>query len=449
MSEPIGPEPSATVVEPLAHDERAELERLRQEVETLRAAGPRRRRTPNWKSVAAGFLITLGCILAPLSLMTVWVHNQVSDTDRFVATMSPLIDEPSVQAAVTDRVSDTIFGYVDVQGLATQAVDALAAQGLPPVVVDRLQGLTGPLTSSVHGFVHDRVAGLVASPQIQAAWDQAIRLGHEQMNAVLSGNASAVTIAGDEVRLDLAPFITVAKQQLAAAGLTAVNRVPDVHPTIAVGDAATLVQAKSAYNTLDKVATWLPWITLILLAAGVYLARNHRRALVTTGFGFATGMVVLAVALFVVRSILISNVPSRSAAPAGAAYDLVVRFLRDGVRTAFVVGLLLALGAFLAGPSTTAVRIRGALSRFVGWLRRGGAKAGLKTGPVGGWVHAHLTALRIAVVAVAVLVFVFLSTPSGAAAIVIAVLLVVCLAVIQFLDQPPAERGGHAGTGAA
>ncbi|TNC29258.1 hypothetical protein FG385_03220 [Amycolatopsis alkalitolerans] len=425
---------------PLHDDERAELLRLREEVAALRKAPPRRRRTPNWRAAGAAVLITLGCLLAPLSLLTVWVHNQVSNTDRFVATMSPLIEQPSVQAAVTDRVTGTIFGYVDVQAYANQAVDALAAQGLSPVLADRLHSLTGPLASSLQGFVHDQVSTLVASPQVRAVWDQALRGGHEQLNAVMSGNASAIGIAGDKVQLDLGPLITAAKQRLAANGFTAVNAVPDVHPTLAVGDAATLIKARSAYNTLDTVATWLPWVTLVLLAAGVYLARNHRRALLNTGFGIAAGMVVIAVALFVVRGVLISNVPSRSAAPAADSYDLIVRFLRDGLRLAFVVGLLIGIGAFLAGPSVTAVRLRAGASRLIAWLRRGGAKAGLRTGKVGGWVHDHRTVLRVVAVGLAVLVFIFLSPPSGLAALVIALVLLGCLGVIQFLDQPPAER---------
>jgi hypothetical protein len=58
-------------------------------------------------------------------------------------------------------------------------------------------------------------------------------------------------------------------------------------------------------------------------------------------------------------------------------------------------------------------------------------------------VHAHRAALRIEVIGLAVLVFLFL-TPSGVAAIVIALVLVVCLGVIQFLDQPaqPGSPGG-------
>ena len=447
MSEPTTDNTDSTVRSPLGDDERAELLRLREEVGVLRKAQPRRRWRPNWKSIIAGLLITLGCILAPISLLTVWVHNQVANTDRFVATMSPLIEQPSVQAAVTDRVTDAIFGYVDVQAYANQAVDALAAQGLPPLAVDRLRSLTAPLASSVQGFVHGQVASLVASPQVRDLWNQALRGGHQQLNAVLSGNASAISISGDKVQLDLGPFINAAKQRIAANGFTAVNAVPDVHPTLAIGDAKTLVKARSAYNTLDTVATWLPWVTLVLLAAGVYLARNHRRALLNTGFGVATGMLVIAVALFVVRGVLIDNVPSRSAAPVGDSYDLIVRFVRDGLRVAFVVGLLIGLGAFLAGPSATAVHIRSGASRLIAWLRRGGAKAGLRTGKVGGWVHAHLTPLRAGAVALAVLVFIFLSPPSGLAALVIALVLVVLLGVIQFLDQPPAgPRDRPAGT---
>ncbi|HJQ47483.1 MAG TPA: hypothetical protein VJ870_14385 [Amycolatopsis sp.] len=433
-----------TATQPLGEDERAELLRLRKEVDPMRTA-PHRRWRPNWKSVAAGVLITLGCILAPLSLLAVWSHNQVANTDRFVATMSPVIEQPSVQAAVTNRVTDTIFTYVDVQAYANDAINALAAQGLPPALVDRLHSLTAPLASSVQGFVHGQVATLVASPEVRDVWNQALRGGSQQLNAVLSGNASAISISGDKVQLDLGPLIDKAKQRLAANGFTAVNAIPDVHPTFAVGDAKTLVKARSAYNTLDTVATWLPWVTLALLAGGVYVARHHRRALLNTGLGVAGGMLVVAVALFVVRGVIIDNVPSRSAAPVGDSYDLIVRFLRDGLRVIFAVGLLVALGAFLAGPSATAVGIRAACSRLVAWLRRGGAKAGLRTGKVGPWVHDHLTALRAGAVALAVLVFLFLIPPSGIAALIVALVLVVILGVIQFLDQP--HRPAGSGTG--
>ena len=53
--------------------------------------------------------------------------------------------------------------------------------------------------------------------------------------------------------------------------------------TIDLFPASTLVRAQTAYRALDAVATWLPWITLLLLAPGVYLARHRRRAVLGSG----------------------------------------------------------------------------------------------------------------------------------------------------------------------
>jgi len=299
-----------------------------------------------------------------------------------------------------------------------------------------LQGLAGPLESSLRGFVHDRVAAIVASPQVAELWDRSLRTASEQMNAVLSGDSQAVVVSDGEVRLDLAPFIAAARQQLVDSGFTVAGRIPDVHPTIALTDATKLERAKGLYSLLDKAATWLPWVALALIALGVYIARHHRRALLGAGLGVALGMLVIAAALLVTRGLLVGAVPPRATVAAGVSFDLVVRFLRDGLRLVFAIGLVVALGAFLAGPSATAVGIRRGASKAIGWLRRGGAKAGLRTGPVGPWVHAHLTALRFGLVAVAVLVFVSLSSPSGLTVLVIALVLVVALGVLQFLDQP-------------
>src|SRR3954466_1578492 len=408
----------------LTADERAELLRLRREVDTLRTERPPRRK-PRVRSVLAVVLIVLACVLAPVAGVAVWVHNQVSNTDRFVRTMSPLIDDPDVQARLTDRLTSTVFQYVDVQSLEDDAVKALAAQGLPPDLVDRINTLTPTLTSAVTGFVHDRIADLVASPRFESAWDQAITAAHKQANAVLSGDSNTVVVRGDKVFLDLAPFIDLTKQRLSAAGLTAVNLVPDVHPTVALAKADTLVKAQSAYTALDKVARVLPWIVLLLFAVGVYLARNRFRALVGSGLGLALSMVVLAAGILVARSLFIDAVPSGAAPAAASGFDIVVHYLRLGLRAVLVLGLVVALAGYLAGRSESAVRLRGWATTRLHSIRSGSAP-----GPVSRWTRAHVKGLRIGVVALAVLSFVFLTQPSGVSILVIATLLLVALAVI-------------------
>ena len=416
----------------LTVEERAELERLRRENATLREGTSRPRRRIRWRSVLAVVLIVVGCVLAPVSLVAVWTHNEISDTDHFVATAGPLIDDPAVQEALTNRVTTTVFQYVDVQGLADQSIAALAAQGLPPALVERLKGFTPALATAVTGFVRDKVGRLIASPQFAAAWNQALTLAHQQMVTVLSGDSQSIVVQGGTVSLDLAPFIDAAKQRLAAEGLTAVNRIPEVHPTVALAPADQLVRAQSAYATLDSLATVLPWITLLVLAVGVYLARVRMRALVAASLGVASALVLLAAGLLVARGMLVGAVPATGAAAAAASFDIIVGFLRASGRAVLVLALVVALGAFLAGSSPSAVGVRHGAKNLLGRIR-GGPSA---TGPVGTWVRAHVRGLRIGAVALAALLFVFLPEPTGVAILLIAAGLLLVLAVIEFLARP-------------
>jgi hypothetical protein len=338
-----------------------------------------------------------------------------------------------------------------VQGLADDAVDALAAQGLPQQLVDRLGTITPTLTSAVTGFVRDKIAELVASPAFASAWNQAIRVAHRQMDSVLSGDSESVVVRGDTVFLDLAPFIDLTKKRLSDAGLTAVDLVPEVHPTVALAKADTLVRAQSAYSALDTVANVLPWVVLLLLVVGIYLARNRFRALVGTGLGIALAMVVLGASLLVARGLLVGAVPARAAPATASGFDIVVAYLRLGLRTLLVLGLVLALAGFLAGRSESAVRIRRSVAGRLHGLRSGSAA----TDPVSTFVRGHLRGLRIGAVAVAVLTFVFIEQPTGITILVIAALLLVVLAVLEFLGRPgdapaaevpAAEVPGDAGT---
>lgn len=413
----------------LTADEREELLRLRREREAV-ANGPRPRR--RWRSLLATLLIVFGCVLAPVAGLSVWIDNQVSDTDRFVRTMSPLVDDPDIQNALTNRLTTTVFEYVDVQSIADDTVEALAGQGLPPLVVQRLSTLTPTLASAVEGFVRDRIAELVSGPRFAQAWDQAIAVAHGQMVTLLSGDSEGIVVRGDSVFLELGQFVDLAKQRLSDAGLTAVSLVPDVNPTVEVAQADTLVRAQTAYSTLDTVSDVLPWVVLLLLAVGVYLARNRFRALVGTGLGIAVSMVVLGAGLLVARSLLVSEVPTAAAPATGSGFDIVVAYLRLGMRALLVLGLVLAFAGYLAGRSESAVRLRRSLARRLHGLR-GGA---VSTDPVSTFARTHLRGLRIGAVAVAVLVFVFIEQPTGITILVIAALLLVALAVLEVLGRP-------------
>jgi hypothetical protein len=427
-------------------DERAELERLRAEVAELERhsqAAPARRKHNGWRAPVSVVLIVVGCLLAPLSVVAVWTANQVSSTDRYVANVAPLINEPSIQRAMTEDITRQITTRLNVKGLATQAAGALTQRGLPRVG-SLLNNFSGQIAGAVNGFIHTEVAKIVASPQVARLWVRVNTAVHAQLVKALSGQGNgAVTISNNQVVLNLGPFIDVAKRDLANRGLTIVNKLPAINPTLALFSAKYLVKAQAAYRLLNTLKWVLPILTLVLLGLGVYVARGHRRALIGAGLGLAASMVVLGLGLTIFRGIYLGSVPPR-VLPADAAavlYDTLIRFIRDGLRVVLVVGLIVAIAAFFTGPSVTAVRTRGAFERGFAWIRSSGEHAGLSTGPAGRWTYTHRKALRITAVAIAALVFIFWGQPTWVTVVVIAIVLLIVLGLIELIGRPaaPAE----------
>jgi hypothetical protein len=178
----------------------------------------------------------------------------------------------------------------------------------------------------------------------------------------------------------------------------------------------------------------------------VYVARSHRRALLGAGLGFAASMLLLGIGLTIFRGLYLNSLPSGLPPDAAAVlFDTFVRFIREALRTLLVVGLIVAAGAFLTGPSATAVGIRGAFTSGFAWLRRTGERAHLTTGPVGRWTYAHRTALRVCAVALAALVFVFWGRPTTLVVIWIVAVLLVVLGLIELISRPGTRPGmaGH------
>ena len=432
----------------LSQGERAELEHLRAEVTELRSQRARqaRRRRPGWRGPVAALLITLGCVLAPVSVVAVWTANQVSDTGRYVANVTPLVHDPAVQNALTDKITNQITGRLNVAGLTNQAAALLSARGLTRVGT-LLKSFSSSIASSVNGFIHGQVHRIVSGPRFAAVWVRANTLAHQQLVKALSGRGGgAVTVSNGQVVLGLGPFIADVKQNLSAQGFTLVNSLPTVNPTFPLFSARYLVQAQTLYRLINDLKIVLPILTLLLIGAGVYVARRHRRALVAAGLGFAASMLVLGVGLAIFRSIYLSSIPASLPADAAAAlFDTLVRFIRQALRVLLLVGLIVAIGAFLTGPSVTAVRIRAALGSGIAWIRQSGERAGLRTGPVGTWTYAHRNVLRVCAVALAALVFVFWGQPTGLVVIVITLVLLLVLGLIELIGRPPIRPGmaGH------
>jgi hypothetical protein len=427
----------------LTPDERAELERLRAETAErhLQTGAKGRRRRFSWRTLLAVVLIVLGCVIAPVAVLGVWAGNEVSNTNRWVATVEPLIHDPAIQNVLTDKITNVITSQLNLNGTISSASAQLNSKGLTRI--SSLLTTFGPqITSAVVGFIHSTVHTVITSPAVAKIWVQVNTTAHQAVVKVLSGQGNgAISTSNGQIVLNLGPFIAVVKQDLVEHGFSLANNIPPVSPTLALFQANDLGKAQAGYRLITTLKIVLPILALLLLAGGVYAARRRRRALIGASLGLAASMLVLAIGLLIARSIYLSSVPSSvlPADAAAAAYDAFVHFIKIGLRVVLAVGLIVAIAAFFTGPSRTAIQTRSGLKSGMAWIRNYGERRGVSSGPVGEWTYHHRRGLRIGAVALIALIFVFWGEPTVPLVIVLVIILLVLLGLIELIGRPAAE----------
>jgi hypothetical protein len=381
------------------------------------------RRLPRWRRALVAILVIVSVVLVPLAGLSIWVRNLVLDTNRYVDTVAPLAENKAITDQVANRLTTRLFREVDVEQEAQQA--------LP----ERAQFLAGPLSTGVETFVRDAAQRVLATDRFETVWRNANERAHALVVKALTDEGENVSVEDGKVVLNLSAVIDEVVNRLNERGVTVFDSLAENQKNLEVElfDAGQLESARSAVDLLDRLRIVLVVLVFVFLAAALALSGNRRRTLIRWGIGLVIAMAVMAALLALGRSAYLGIAENRDAA--GAAFDIIVRYLRNGIRVIAVLGIIVALAAFLSGPSRLAVRVRTGARDLVGGLGRKADEAGWEPGPVGEWVAAHKVALRIAGVAVAVLVLLLWDRPRPLTLLVLALLLLVYLAAIEFVGR--------------
>ncbi|MFI8277360.1 hypothetical protein ACIGBH_21075 [Streptomyces sp. NPDC085929] len=414
-------------------ESQSELAALRARVATLESEAARR--PPPHHRVRAflsAVLIVIGCVLAPLGIVAAWTADIVGDTDRYVATVAPLASDPDVQAAVANRVTGAVMEHLDLPAL----LEGVAPDDRP-LLAKGLGKLGDGLEGAVRSFVHEKAQDVVASKAFDTIWTGANRTIHTSLVRALTGNdEGAVQIKNDSVTLDLAPVIEQVKTRLVDAGLSVAGKIPEIHTDFTVLRSDDIGRVKTGFRLLELAGLWLPILAVILAAVGVLLSAHRRRTLIASALGFAAAALILGIALTVFRTVYLNALPDTVSQPAaGAVYDAMIRLLRITVRAVVVLGVLLALAAWLSGPGRRATVVREVWHSGIAATRAAADRAGLRTGPVGSFVGRHRSWITWILVAIAVLAFILWPHPTGWVILGIALVLLFALAVMDFIAE--------------
>ncbi|WP_238422971.1 hypothetical protein [Gordonia sp. 'Campus'] len=436
----------------LSDAERNELDHLRAEVARLRSEGspsvaaaagaaPHHR----WRWFAVGLLCVLVALLAISSVTSRFVRGEILDTDRYVSTVAPLAGDPAVQEAISAVITDEIFARIDVEGLTATALaaltDAVPATADAPRVDQAVDGLAPVLAGQARNFVGQTVSTFVASDQFETLWLQANRAAHRALVAVATGDAGPSSVTVDDtgtVAISLGTVIDNVKDRLLAQGFTFAERIPAVDKQFVLFRSPELVRAQQAVSTLDTAADVLPWLTIALALAAVAIAPRGRRlrALSLAGLSLVLGMLILAIALVIGRALYLDAVPADVLAPdaAAALIDTVLDPLRLALRAVAVLGLVVALAAYLTGGSASALAVRSGVTQGLDAFQRT-----RRTRPPHAFEESLFrarVALRSGVVGVAALLLVFWSYPTGLVVLLVASIGLLALLALEVVIRP-------------
>src|SRR5690349_4626911 len=111
----------------------AENARLREELDSARDVVPRQPRGRHrGRAVASVALIALAAILAPVALVANTTQRLLTDSDFFVQTLEPIVDDAAVQRLVIDRTTAAIREQAGLDQLVADLFAGLDELDLPP-----------------------------------------------------------------------------------------------------------------------------------------------------------------------------------------------------------------------------------------------------------------------------------------------------------------------------
>jgi len=397
---------------------------LQARIEELeKAKAPRRF---DGRGLTAWVIVIIAALLFPIALTAYWGQRTLTDTERYIATVAPLAQDPTVKLAIGDKVTTVLVTQIAAKDRVSELL-----QDNP-----KLQPLAGPISVAVNNLVGQTVTKVLDSDQFDQLWITINTRLQEGLVKALSGDLTGpVTIQGDQVILDTGDLIEVVKQKLVDQGLSFAANIP-VPPIadrqVVLLTSPQLAQARFAYAVGQPVAQWLIYGVLLLFVIAVLVSRKRARMTMAVGVAIILGALVVRLLMAYGQSQIELTLSGTSLAIAqDAFFTILTVFLLNAVRASYAVGLVLLLvGWFLSGTSSALA----ARKLFGGAVSGAGGRAsGTAIAPVAAWFARTKVFWRFLVVGVAVAVILTSSPLSGSLILWTAVIAVVALVIVEFL----------------
>jgi hypothetical protein len=405
-------------------------------------APPKRHRARRTRQIVSWVLIVLAALLIPISVISAWAVTTVTNTDQYVSTMAPLARNQIVVDHLATRATDALFSTKVVQNKVTEV--------LPP----KAKPIVTPIVAQLKSYTYTLALKFFESPKFGQLWDALNRHTHDAVVDILTGKQSALTKRLEQngaIVVNLSPALTNIINQANSRGITVFNPLKAVLGQSKTALGLTVVSQQQVakfsgiFNLVVKLGWAVPIAAVLLGVLAVVVAVKRRRALLRAAVGVGIVTLVILAALALGRHVFV-NVSSEhnlDSGVAGVVWDTLLRFLKTELRWMLLATLLVAFGAWVAGPARYAVWIRSTVTKGARWVA---AQARSLTGKTeeaavrservvhtGEWIQEHLNGLRIVGVIVAGLFLVFNGNLTVWSILVILIVLAAYLGLLQLV----------------
>jgi hypothetical protein len=404
--------------------------------------------------ILAWILVVLASLLIPISVISAWAITTVTNTDQYVATMAPLARNQVIIDHLATKATDKLFSTHVVQNKVTEV--------LPP----KAKPIVQPIVSEVKTYVHGVALKVFESEQFGRLWDRLNRRTHQTVVDLLSGKQTKLTKAlnNGQVVLNLTPQLNQLIEKLNNRGVKLFKPLPTKNSGLGfvVVQQSQVKKFSGLFNTLVTLGWAVPVIAVVLGVLGVVVAVERRKTLLRLAVGVGLFTLILLGALAFVRTTFLSRAGAHNldVGVSAAVWDTLVRFLKDDLRWALLGCVIVALGAWVAGPARYAVWIRTKVAAGWRWLLaqvRGltsaagrGMSESQGARKTGAWIAEHAKGLRILGVIIGAIVLLAGGNVTGRDLVILVIVLAVYLGLLQVVvywarrvgDSAPAAQVG-------
>lgn len=388
------------------------------------------------RSIAALLIFVIAALFTPVALVGHWGHRTVIDSERYIATVGPLIEQPEVQQALSTAVTDAVVQQVNTQDQVQQLLGNLnVPEGLS-------SALSAPIAAGINSLIGDLVTRFIASDQFKAVWIRLNTAVQKGLVAVLEGgNGGPVQIQGDTIVLDISSALGVIQQYLVESGISAAANItiPQTDRQVELANVQGLGQIRTIYALTSPILQWFPLIIAAMFALSIALARRRARTVVATGIVLVATAVLIDVALNIGDTEFTNQLAGTPFGPASQVFwDTLLEYLILGVQAVLALGVVLILAGWFGGRTALARRLRGPVVRGLDEIgdRVPGAQ------PFRRWLASYAMWVRWGIYAVVLLILLASDVLSRSTIVWAAALAAGLVTLVQVLADVPDEEAG-------